>query len=418
MNKVWAVSGLFFFLLISSNDIHGFNLNDVVEEAMEKNPEVLAAKNQWNATKAKIPQKLSWPDPQFGISFEKIPDPGYSPADAEMKMYSISQMIPFPGKLTMKARIALKDARIAEENYEKKKNEVVAKVKSVYYSLYYIHKSIETNRENKELIQKFSKIAESKYVVGKASQHDVLKAQVELSLIIDDLISLEHDKLPSGEARLNALLNRHPDSTLGTPEDFEIPELDKSQKQIEEIAIENQPNLKIMKYAVEKSGDALTLAKMGYLPDFMVKLMQEEMLMPMGKETTRGIMFSMNIPLWFWKQGFGIKENSAQKRALEASYQAMKNMVLYKVQEALSNFNTSERRVNLFRTSIIPQAEQALKAATIAYQTGKIDFLTLMNSERMLRDARLKYYETLSKHGQNFANLEMIVGVSLSDDIK
>ena len=393
----------------------GLSLDEVVKEALRHNPEILAAKNKWKAAKAKVPQVRWWGDPQFGISYEEIPSGSYSLEEARMRMYSISQMIPFPGKLTLQGGIATKDAQTSKENYEEKKNEIVSKVKSAYYFLFFVHKAIEINRENKDLVQKFEKIAETKYAVGEVSQHDVLQAQVELSLIIDDLITLERDELPTAEARLNALLDRLPHSPLGVPEEFEIPKLEYTNEEIEKLAIEKRPALMAMKHGVEKSKKALTLAKMQYLPNFMVKLTQEEMRMPIGTEIDRGIMFSINIPLWFWRQGFGIREKRAQRSAMQFSYRAMKNMVLFQVQNALAKFNASERRVNLFKTSIIPQAEQALKAATIAYETGKIDFLTLINSERMLINVRLKYYGVLAKHGGNLANLERVVGISLSE---
>lgn len=406
---------LFSLCFSSSSGEDSLNLQEVVDQALRKNPEILAAKERWEAAKAKIPQVRWWGDPQVGIGYEKIPEGSFSLGEAKMRMYSISQMIPFPGKLTVKGRIAGKDAQIAEETYEAKINQIVAKVKSAYYSLFFIHKAIEINRENKGLIQKFAKIAETKYVVGKASQHDVLKAQVELSLIVDDLITLEHADLPTAEAKLNALLNQPPDSPLGVPEESEIPQLEYAKEEIEALALRERPALKAMGYGVEKSSHALTLARMQYLPNFMFKLSQEHVEMGMGEEVSRGIMVSLNLPLWPWKQTPGVREKRSQKRAMESSYQAIENTVLFEVQNALAQFDASERRVNLFRTSIIPQAEQALKAATIAYETGKVDFLTLINGERGLRDARLKYYRILAKHGTNLANLERVVGVTLSE---
>jgi len=393
----------------------GLSLDEVVQESLENNPEILAAQNRWEAAKAKVPQVRWWGDPQFGISFEKIPQGSYSLGAAKMRMFSISQMIPFPGKLNLKGRVAQREVMIAAEEYEAKKQEVTAKVKSAYYRLFLVHKSIEIENEEKELIRKFEKIAEIKYAVGQGSQHDVLKAQVELSLITDDLITLQEEDLPTAEARLNAILNRPPHSPVGIPEEFTIPKLEQSREEIEELALEARPALQAMEYAVEKSETAYKLAKMEYLPNFMIKFMREEMETPMSTESTGGVMLSINIPIWFWKKGYGVSEKRAQKRSAEASFQAMKNMVLFEVQNALAKFNASERRVNLFKTSIIPQAEQALKAATIAYETGKVDFLTLMNSERMLRDARLKYYKVSAKHGTNLANLERIVGVRLPE---
>lgn len=404
-----------FLLFISTVNLSGFSLEEVLEEALKKNPEIVAAEEHWKAAEAHVTAIRSWPDPQVGISYERIPDESLSPSDAQMRMYSITQKIPFPGKITMKSRIAKKDASIAREHLEEKRIEIMTKVKSVYYTLFLIHKSIEIHKENKELIQNFTKIAESKYSLGKATQHDVLKAQVELSLIIDDLLTLEHEDLPSAEATLNVLLNRKPDSTLGIPEEIDISTVNKSLEQLKELALENNPKLKSMSFSVEKSGDKLTLAKMEYLPDFTVRLMHQEMEMATGIEATRGIMFSMNIPLWFWKQGSSVKEKNAHKNAIHSHYDEMKNSILVNVQNSLSDVDVSERRLNLFKTSILPQAEQTLKAATIAYQTGKIDFLALMNSERMYRDARLKYYRVLTKHGKNHALLEKAIGATLDD---
>jgi len=405
----------FLALYMLTGSTYALNLNSIIEEALDRNPGVIAAREEWKGAEAKITAARNLPDPQFSIGYEEIPEESFSPGDAEMKMYIVSQMIPFPGKLTLKTRISGKDALMAQEQYETRRNEIIEKVKSAYYALFFVHKSIEINKENKELIQNFARIAESKYSVGTAAQHDVLKAQVELLLIIDDLITLEDEKLPAAVATLNTLLNRRPGSLLVKPEDFEVPTLDKNLEQLQQIALNSHPVLEYARCVKEKSEVALALAKMGYLPDFVVKLKQEEMRMAMGTETSRGIAISATIPLWFWKQNSGVKEKRAYKRAAESYYQEMKNLVLLNIQTTLADFKTSGRRVNLFKTSIIPQTEQTLKSATIAYQTGKIDFLTLINSERMLRNARLKYFKVLTKHGTNFAHLERAVGVRLSD---
>lgn len=402
-----------FFICLLFNVVWGLSLDELVSEALENNPEILAARNEWEAAKAKVPQVRWWNDPQLGISFEKIPRGTYSPGEAKMRMYSISQMIPFPGKLTLKGRMAQMEVMISKEEYEAKKLEITAKVKSAYYRLFLVHKSMEIESDDKELLRKFEKIAEIRYAVGEASQHDVLKAQVGFSLIADELITLKDEDLPTAEARLNAILDRLPHSPLGIPEEFTIPELEKSREEIEEFALEHRQTLKAMEYMVQKSKTAYSLAKMEYLPNFMVKFMQEEMEMDMGTESSKGVMVSMNIPIWFWKKGSEVSEKRAKKSRAEATYQTMKNMVLFEVQSSLAKFNASERRVNTFKTTIIPLAEQALKAATIAYKTGKVDFLTLLNSERTLRDVRLKYYKTLVKHGENLANLERVVGVNL-----
>lgn len=405
------VSGLCMTLCVSVAAT--LSLDSLLEQALSTNPEILAARSEWDAAKARVPQARWWPDPQFGISHEKIPQGSYSLRDANMRMFSLSQVIPFPGKLTLKGRLAQREALVAEEEHEAARQLVVAEVKSAYYRLFLVHKSIEIEDERKELLQKFEKIAETKYAVGKASQHDVLRAQVELSLTADKLITLRERELPTAVARLNALLNRLPHSPLGIPEEFSIPEVSLSETEFEELALEHRQALRAMEYEMEKSRIAYSLAKMEYLPNFMIKLMQEEMDTPTGTEVNRGVAASISLPLWFWTKSHGVSEKRARKSAAEASYLAMKNIVLFEVQSVLARCNSSRRRVSLFEVTVIPLAEQALKAATIAYETGKVDFLTLMDSERTLRDVKLRYYEALTQHGVDVSDLEKAVGATI-----
>lgn len=107
---------IFFIPLISSDIANALNLEEVVEEAMENNPEILAAQERWKAASAMIPQVRWWSNPQIGIGFGELLGENYSPGDARMRMYSISQMIPFPGKLMLKGRTVGKDAQRAEES--------------------------------------------------------------------------------------------------------------------------------------------------------------------------------------------------------------------------------------------------------------------------------------------------------------
>lgn len=129
------------------------SLDDVVREARENNPEILAAKEKWLAAERKIPQVRTWPDPQIGIMWENIPRDKLSLGDASMRTYNIFQMIPFPGKLALKARVAKRSAQMAEQMYKAKELEIITKVKKAYYKLFFIHKAIEINRRNKDLLQ-------------------------------------------------------------------------------------------------------------------------------------------------------------------------------------------------------------------------------------------------------------------------
>jgi outer membrane protein TolC len=388
-------------------------LKELIAEALKNNPEIQSAQEVWEASEAKIPYAQTLPDPKVGLGFEKIPEGSLNLGEAKMRMYQASQMFPYPGKLRLKGEIASKQAEIAEENFHSKVLKIKALVKAAYYELYFVHKAIEITEENKEIIKKFSKIAEIKYSVGKAPQQHVLKAQVELSKLIDKLITLKQLK-ETAEARLNTLLNRPTHTPLGRPAEFRIHEFNYSLDELNKLTIQHLPELKAARAAIKKAEFAHSLAKKQYYPDFMITTKQMDS--KMGEDSWT-IMASINLPLYYKKkQDYLIKEAQAKVEAAKADYQAKKNMALFKVKDLLVKLQTAKRSINLYKTSILPQAEQSLKASEIGYETERVDFLNLLDSQRMLLNFRLGYYRALVDFEKHLANLEQVVGIELTKE--
>jgi len=384
----------------------GLTLDQAVSKALERNPEILAAQKSWEAHKAKIASVSTWPDPQLELMYEQIPQSGGSINDAQMKMYGISQMIPFPGKLTVKRGIVEAAARISEEKYRAKSQEIIAKVKSAYYTLFLIDKSIQINQENQDLLTSFARIAEAKYVVGKATQHDVLKAKIELSLLSNELITLEQRR-QTAQARLNMLLNRKNDVAILVINYVEVPKLIYTQAELEKIALINRPELKAGKFSLERRETVHFLAKLQYLPDFKIKLLQREM------RTTglNGWNFSLmaDLPIWFWRKTSVVDSSGKEREQAKAKYENLSNKVRFEVQDAYVMVDSAKRLSILFKDKIIPQAKQALRSATIAYESDKVDFLTLINSQKTLEQSRLKYFQAFAELGKSLAELERVI---------
>ena len=388
----------------------GLNLEELIDEALRKNPQIQAARKEWEAAREKVVGVKALPDPKLGIMFERIPKGTLSLDEAEMRMYTFSQMFPFPGKLGLKGEVAENMAASLEWKYKAREQEIVSKVKKAYWMLFFVHKSIRINKENKDLIQKFAKIAETRYAVGKAPQHDVLKAQVELSLLINELLDLEEER-ETAEARINTLLNRPISSPVGIPGQGEPSKFDLSLAEVEILALKNRPELKASMFGVKRSKSALSLAKKQYLPDLMLEVSQRDMK-GMGLDGWDA-MLMVNIPLYFRKQKAGVKEAEGLQQESLAKYESMGNMVRFQVKDSYLKVNEAQRLVELFKNAIIPQAEQMLKAAEVAYETERVDFLTLINSQKTLQDVRLKRYKALTKFEKSLAELERVVGVSL-----
>ena len=147
-----------------------------------------------------------------------------------------------------------------ERDSQSKIQEITALVKSAYYELFYVNSAIDITEENRELLRKFSKIAETKYSVGKTTQRDVLAAQVELSTLANNLIVLNKER-ESFIARLNSLLDRPTYASLGKPRPFKKHTLSLTIKELEDRAIKNRPELKKFDHAVKKEEATLKLSK-------------------------------------------------------------------------------------------------------------------------------------------------------------
>ena len=386
----------------------------LIQEAMEHNPEIIASQKRLNAAKTKISQAKSLDDPSIRAgSYDMSNNPININGQTEMlqQRYSVSQKIPFPGKLRLRSEVATEEANIVGKDSQAKIQEIIALVKSAFYELYYINCAIDITEENRDLLRKFAKIAETKYSVGKATQRDALAAQVELSTLANNLIVLNKER-ESVIARLNILLDRPTQTPLGKPRPFEKHTLNLTIKELENLAVKNRPELKRFDHAIKRNEANLKLSKKDYYyTDFepMVEYMQED-----GRPDTWASAITINVP-WLWpKNRSKVKESKEDLNAAKSDYRFINNKTLFEVKDFLVKIQSSESTVNLYKTGVIPQAEQSLKAARIGYEADRVDFLTLIDSQRILLNSRLLYYRALTDFEQNLANMERAVGMQLT----
>jgi outer membrane protein TolC len=421
LSVVLFIVVIFTGIAIAEDKSEVLKIRWVIDEALRMNPGLQSAKLGWDASAERVLQEKALDDPVIGFTYfgEQV----QTRVGEKQAGVMATQKVPFLGKRSLKGEVARNEAKVSGGKYLALERKIVAKAKSAFYELFWVHKSINIDEENKELLHRFVKIAEVKYATGKATQQDVLKAQVELSKIVNELITLEQLK-ETAIARINTLLNRHPDSPLGIPEEIDITELTVSLKELYEKAKEINPELSILKYKIERDKAAYKLAKKQYYPDFTFgfnytfinDLPSTVMSSPIGesRDSYTGTL-SMNIPI-FQKRKYdaGVREASARLKSSKKAYKNMENMTLFGVKDYHFKVQTAERLVSLYRDSIIPQAEQSLKAAEIGYQTGQVDFLNLIDSQRVLLDFNLAFYRAVADFGINIAGLERVVGIELS----
>src|SRR5437588_10311749 len=189
-------------------------LEDLVREALQKNPAVQSALHTVEAQRRRIPQAKTLPDPTVGIGWAgnitlfnvQSGDP------SSYRAVAASQQLLYPGKLKLRSEIASKEADAASSDLEAVRRRVTTDVKTAYFEYWFYDNAIQTTLKDKDLLSKLSQIAEARSRVGKGVQQDVLRSQVEISLLLQRLTALEQQRNTS-QARLNTLLARSPEAS-------------------------------------------------------------------------------------------------------------------------------------------------------------------------------------------------------------
>ncbi len=389
----------------------------VIDETLKNNPNIQVFLNRWEASQEAIARATSLDDPMVNFHTWNVESPVRVTPDWDRaeRRGVVSQKVPFPGKLRLRGKIAEGDSNIAKKDWEQQVLEMLARVKGAYYQLRHLYYVIDINEEVKDLLGRFAAVAETRYKVGRAPQRDVLAAQVEIARIIRDLEVLERDK-KALETRINTILNRDPEAPLGRPEDFSIYPLSLDLVELEEVAMKQRPELQKFDFARKRDKSTLDLAKKDlYFPDpeFEVMYMQTDTMADMWSSK-----IAFNVP-WLWgKNRARVREARQTLQAAEAEYLAVKNAVLFEVKDTWTKTINARSTTTIYSDSVIPLAEQSLKAALVEYETEKIDFLTLLDSERTLLSARIQYHMAAVEFEAGLAELERAVGMSLTPEQK
>ncbi len=384
-------------------------LNQVLESAERDNPEILAARKRWLAFQKRVAQAATPDKPRLDIERMYVPSGKSVLTGADEKSLAITQEIPFPTTLYLRGAAAAKEAAMAEQAYRAKVRDVLARTRSAYAMLYLAHKSLGIVDENIELMRRFSKVAESKYTAGHGAQSDALKAQVELTKMLNMGVMLAQDR-ETAAAMLSALLNRDAREPLGLPAEPALPKPGESLESVHALALAERPELKEAQFNVERAGKSLAVARSEFLPDIMLQYRQRNDPMR-GK--TRDAVLGLSLPLWFWKPAAMAAEAKAEREMAEAELEGMRAMTSAEVKSAWIRAQTAGRLADIYRTSVLPQADQAVRVAEAGYQANKASFLDLLDAQRSLLNFRLEYYQFLADYEQRTAELERVVGRGL-----
>lgn len=398
-------------------------LKELLKAADRKNPGIKSARERSLAMNERVSPAGALPDPMLMLGFKNLPVDSFALDKDPMTgiMIGAKQKFPFPGKRPLMKKIASWEARAAEKNIRNVRNKVAMQVKTAYFSLTYRHKAIDITKENQEILRGFIRIAETKYSVGAGLQQDVLKAQVELSILADKLLRLEK-QLTDTRVKINALLNRAPSSPLGRPEGLpRYKKLPYSDEDLEKMAKENNPILKAIEDMIRSSNAGVRYARRNYYPDFSLSLgyMFREGVERMPTSDTDLVTLNLDVSLPVFlrkKQAPRLREASAKLESLKSAFTGTVDTLFRKIGEEYARLSRDEAQMILFDEGIIPQASQSLKSASVGYQVNKVDFLTLLDNQIKLFNFELELERVKSDREIAIASLEYLVGEDLKKE--
>lgn len=389
------------------------SLPQLLEETRRVNPELLAAHKRWEAAQAKIPMAKGLPAPKIGVEWEQIPRGTFKLNKAEA-MVQFLQSLPFPGKLSLRHQVAVKDAQRAATSFKKSEWDVTSMLKETYYNLFLTDRELEIQQDQITWLTQAAATAQTRYSTGAASQAELLQAQAQLLEASNQLTVLTHHRQAMA-AHMNHLLNRPGHVPVGRPGMISLVGVPASPEELLAQATDNQPELLATKFAAERSETAWKLAKRELLPD--LETMLELRNPPMAPIGPWDLQLALVLPFWFWtKQRYGVKVALHDKESAQAAYQAMLNEVSRRVHEHWHEAQAAHATAQLYREGLIPLSQQAVSTALAAYQGGRGPFMEVLDALRNLSERQRTYYQHLVLLEQQMVMLEQAVGLALQKE--
>lgn len=393
------------------------NLDLLLNLAHERNQGLQSAYRKIDAALEQYPQAAYLDNmlSQYNAFTKQLNTKIGKPRHKEM----VAMKFPFPDMLTLKGNVVTQDVQLMQKDAEIVLRDLITDVRLAYYDYLFVYDALAITRENQELLLQMIQIATAKFRASMGNYQSVLKAQVELSRLSDSILTLD-DKRETLAARINSLLNRLPDAALGIPEVVADMDVIALPEELYALAVEHRQEIQKQKIVISKMELMIQMAGKMSTPDASpgnsyfedrTGLRSGTDKMPMTFMTNRIV--NPDTSAWFARDDAYVREVEVKVDAMQQMITNMEDKTRFMVKMHHFGASTGVRSVALHENTLIPQAQQALEATSIAYQAAKVDFLSLLDAQRMLLMLRLAKQQALLNHRQHIAQLEQAVGMAL-----
>jgi outer membrane protein TolC len=395
-------------------------LDVYVQYALANNMAILAAIHDVNAARDRVPQARSLEAPMLmARGYPFFPNTPQTASGRATGGVGVSQKFPWFGKLRLQGEIACDELRIAEAQLAATRLEVTEQVRRTYYELYYLQRGIHITQENRKVLEQIARVAEAKYQVNQISQQDLLRAQVELSILDTELVRLRQE-LVSNQARLARLLHVSQNANLQAEEIIDEADMALELDRLYDLAVQARPELQAGLHAISRAQNATALARKQYLPDATFGIDWMEMTTQKALAPTAdgmddvGLSLTVNLPIYYNRLDAAVREAESRTCAAARRYDAQRDQTLETVKDLFTQIQSQRELIQLFAQSILPKAQQTLEVSLTGYQAGQVDFLQLLSNFQEILKVQLMLERQRSQLQQTLASLDRAIGGGLN----
>lgn len=389
-------------------------LSDILAEAERNNPQIRAARYEWEAAKQIPGQAASLPDPQVVLQQLSVGSPrpfaGYTNSDFAYVGLGFSQDLPYPGKLRLRGQIAKKDAEVTEQKYESARRQVLSEVKQAYFQLGYLDEKASILDSDKDLLRQVEQSTEARYRSGTGNQQEVLQAQLEQTKLLREITVNQLD-IGKTQAALKQLLDRSQTSPDLVTAPFSETALPYTFEELLAAANANNPEIAGMQKMVQRQKLQVELAKKDFKPDFNLQYMWQR-TDPAQYRAYYMLTFGVRVPIHRARLHDELAETEAEESRAQSDYDAQSQQVASELQQQFITAQKSAELVKIYHDGLIPQAHAELQAGFAAYQSNRLDFQALLNSFLDVLRLDEEYCQMLAQHETALAQIEQITGLA------
>lgn len=384
-------------------------LADALGLALARNPALRAADFRAAAAAERVGPAGALPDPQLQVGFmnRMAGDLGSIADPMTMNQFQVMQMVPFPGKLRLARAAARHQATAVAADALEQRRALAGQVRASYFALAYTDRALDALRRSRSLLQDFARVAATLYSVGGGLQQDVLRAEVEVARMDEEIASTEQERI-AGAARLNALLGRDALVMIGgldLPADtLALPLIDS----LVARALVARAALRAGAERVAAAGAALGAAERERLPDLQVGVAYQQR--PAFPDML-SLMLGVSLPIFPGRRQIPLRrEMAAMQEMARAEQLDLQNETTAEVVEARARAERDRTLARLYQDRIVPQARAAVQSALAAYQVGKADFATLVDDQLSVTRYEIEVWRLRADQARAKADLATLTG--------